>query len=128
MVYEFGLQLTFRNVSRQSNAVTKITNYLTQFESDLFPEGRTAASCVGAFDGSYKWGADWQYAVSCIVRFSTQQTRDDLWNQLDTELGTGNNGPVQGSQRGGRAWRYDINADDLQNPDQSAQNYVERTW
>lgn len=127
MVYHFELQLAFRNASRQSNAVTQITNYLTQFESDLFPDGTTAASCVGTFNGSYKWGPDWQLAVSCITRFKTQQIRDDLWNQLDAALGTGNNGPIQGSNRGGKAMRYDINADDP-SADQTPQNFVTRNW
>lgn len=128
MVYHFEIQVPFRNAQRQANGDAQITNYLAQFESDLFPDGRTADSCVAPFNAAYKWGQDWQFAVSAITRFKTQQIRDDLWSQLDAALGTGNNGPIQGSARSGRALRYDINADEADNPDQSAQNLIERSW
>lgn len=128
MVYHFELQVPFQNQTRQNNGVTQIRNYLAQFETDLFPAGTTAVDSVKPFDASYKWGADWRFAVSCRCRFMTKQIRDDLWAQLDTALGTGNNGPIAGSARAGHALRYDINADDPSNPDQSAQNVIERVW
>jgi hypothetical protein len=120
MVYDLELQVAFRNASRQGNAVTQATAYANQFAADLYVPAQ-----IGPFNGVYKWGADWQFAVACWMRFTALAPRDDLWNQLDALLGSGNQGPVQGSARGGRGQRLDL--DEAQEMT-VVQAYPERAW
>jgi hypothetical protein len=118
VVYDLSLQVAFRNASRQGNAVTQATSYAQQF--DLYVPAQ-----IGPFNGAYKWGPDWAFAVTSWMRFKAQQPRDDLWNQLDALLGTGNQGPVRGSARGGMAERLDL--DETQEM-LVVQTYPARTW
>jgi hypothetical protein len=93
VVYDLETRLSFRTDARRDNAVTQITNYVQQFVGDMYVEPQ-----IGPYDGAYK---GWPHALSAYLRFKTQSTRDDLWGQMDTALGTGNNGPVPGAT----AWR-----------------------
>lgn len=118
MIYVLWGRTAFNNDSRRDNAVSRIQSYLATpaIAADLF-----APAQVGPYDGAYK---GWPHALNFDARFLTQATRDDLWNQVDSAFGSGVNGPVGQSL----IERFDSNADDASNPDQSKQNTVTRAY
>lgn len=127
MIYGIELQLAERNSQRQQATANDIISFLSQFEQFLYPAGTTATQCVGTFNGAYKWGSDWTFAVAGEARLTDQATRDSMWTQLDSLIGTGNQGPVIGSARAGHARRYDIGVDQ-DPPDYSQTNVQVRTF
>ena len=127
MIYHIEVSVGAPTQQKQTSWVNFVRSYMAQFEADLYPDGTKATACANPFNAAYKWGPDWQFGVGFGARFHTQANRDGLWNQLDAQLGTGNQGPNQGSTRAGYARRYDIGVD--QDPiDYTIQNFLERVW
>ena len=119
MIYVISGRLAFTNNSRRNNAVTQIQAYATAHAADLFVPAQ-----IGPYDGSYKYGPAWQFALNFELRFLTAATRDDLWTQADAALGSGAQGPIAGAM----LHEFDSNADDESNPDQSQINPVTRNY
>lgn len=116
MIYCTMYHVAFSTAARRDNVLALLQQNAADNAADFF-----VAPQIGAYDGAYKFGPAWQFALSAEYRFKTQATRDSQWNQalalLDARAGTGK--AVAGAFA--EKWDQDLDHPDA---DQGRVNYV----
>lgn len=88
MIYCSQYKVAFSTAARRDAILAALQQDAIDNAADFF-----VAPQIGAYNGAYKFGPTWQFAINAEYRFLTQANRDAQWNQaqaqLDARAGTG---------------------------------------
>lgn len=94
MVYCSMYKVAFATAARRDAILARLQQDATDNAADFF-----VAPQIGTYDGAYKFGPNWHFAINAEYRFKTQAKREAQWNQaqalLDSRAGAG--GAVPGA-------------------------------
>lgn len=88
MIYCSQYKVAFSTANRRDAILARLQQDAIDNAADFF-----VAAQIGAYNGAYKFGAAWQFAINAEYRFITQAKRDAQWDtaqaQLDARAGAG---------------------------------------
>lgn len=113
MIYCSMYHIAFQNATRRDQVLARLQQDAVDNAADFF-----VAPQVGTYDGAYKFGSNWRFAISANYRYITQANRDAQWDAAQTQL-TGPGGAVAGAFA--EKWDQDLDHPDA---DQSRVNYL----
>lgn len=88
MIYCSQYKVAFSTANRRNQVLSRLQQDAVANAADFFVEPQ-----IGAYDGAYKFGPSWRFAINAEYRFVTQANRDAQWDmaqaQLDSRAGSG---------------------------------------